>query len=88
MNHVLLPDIYVLSVYESLGRVTRDVIVFYKTELLFALLSAQVDWHKGELRNIKVRVSVAQWKKRHCQHQHQNHVDRCQLHVCVSGIER
>lgn len=41
--HVLPRDINTLSDYEGLGRGLRDVAVRYKTELLSALLSAQID---------------------------------------------
>lgn len=40
---VLLPDKNVLSEYESLQRVACHVLVSYKTGLLFALFSAEVD---------------------------------------------
>lgn len=39
----LVRDLNVLSQYESLGRVPRDVAAGYKTELLFALLLARMD---------------------------------------------
>lgn len=42
MYHVLPRDISVLSEYDSLGLVTRDVSVCHKTELLFALFPAQM----------------------------------------------
>lgn len=42
MRYVFPGDTNVLTEYENLGRVPCDVAVSYKTELLFALLSARV----------------------------------------------
>lgn len=50
--HVLARKMSTLSEYESPKRVPRDVAVNRKTEPLFALFSARIDWCKGDLRYI------------------------------------